>query len=112
MVKTKGESTNKLKGMKYMKAIYRKKTWASSPIVFYVGKICTMAQLQKITNTIIQYHPQHGLLCAPPPQHLRNKKVLITPKYLSNVYSKSLSKKITPIFLGGDMQSFLDNNLP
>lgn len=64
-----------------MKAIYRKKH-GHHRLLFLCWQNSTMAQHQTITHTIIQYHPQHGLLCAraPPPSTSRKKKSLDDPQ--------------------------------
>lgn len=110
----KGADTHKQIERYYIDESYiQKKTWASSPIVFMLAKFYNGAAPNDHTyNYTIPSSTWFALCPCPPPQHLGKKKVLMTPKYLSNVVLQIPFQKTHPPFLGGDMQSFLDNNLP
>lgn len=81
---------------------------------FYVGKILQWRSTKR--SHIQLYNTILNMVCSvpvPPPLNIsEKKKVLMTPKYLSNVVLQIPFQKTHPPFLGGDMQSFLDNNLP
>lgn len=93
--------------------LYTEKKHGHHRLLFFI--LAKFVQWRSSRRSQIQlYNTILNMVCSVPrPLNIsETKKSWLPPNISQMLYSKSLSKKITPIFLGGDMQSFLDNNLP